>query len=85
MVLDILLGVGIGATYVTSEDGNRPYPIALPKTILVSATGLLVVLLFLLVLVPLNHFRMSRMLGYSSIFIYLVCTGINLYLELTSS
>ena len=78
-----MLGVGIGATYVTSQR-NEPYPIELSKTILVSAMGLLVVLISLLILVPLNKYRMSRIFGYGSIAIYLLCTAINLYIEITS-
>ncbi|KAG2224954.1 hypothetical protein INT45_000075 [Circinella minor] len=82
-MLNIMLGVGIGATYVTSQR-HEPYPIELSKTILVSAIGLLVVLISLLILVPLNKYRMSRLFGYGSIVIYLLCTAINLYLEITS-
>ncbi|KAI9278591.1 Sodium/calcium exchanger protein-domain-containing protein [Phascolomyces articulosus] len=82
-MLNIMLGVGIGATYVTSQR-NEPYPIELSKTILVSAIGLLVVLVSLLILVPLNKYRMSRVFGCGSIVIYLLCTAINLYIEITS-
>ena len=78
-----MLGVGIGATYVTSQR-NEPYPIELSKSILVSAIGLLVVLISLLILVPLNKYRMSRIFGYGSIVIYVLCTAINLYIEITS-
>lgn len=69
-MLNIMLGVGIGATFVTTER-NAPYPIELSTTILVSAIGLLVVLISLLVLVPLNNYRMSRIFGIGSIAVYL--------------
>ncbi|KAI9310904.1 Sodium/calcium exchanger protein-domain-containing protein [Dichotomocladium elegans] len=81
-MLNILLGVGIGATYVTSER-NEPYPIELSKTILVTAIGLVIVLVFLLILVPLNNYRMSRVFGIASISVYLICTGINLFIEIS--
>lgn len=78
-----MLGVGIGATYVTSQR-NEPYAIDVSKTIIVTAVGLLVVLISSLILVPLNGYRMSRAFGYSWIAIYLVCTTINLYIEIMS-
>ncbi|KAI9031866.1 Sodium/calcium exchanger protein-domain-containing protein [Phycomyces nitens] len=80
-MLNIMLGVGIGATYVTSKHGV-PYSIEVSSTILVSAIGLLVVLISSLILVPLNGYRMSRVFGYSWITIYLICTVINLVLEI---
>ncbi|KAI8972002.1 Sodium/calcium exchanger protein-domain-containing protein [Mycotypha africana] len=82
-MLNIMLGVGIGATYVTSQR-NEPYAIDVSKSIVVSSIGLLVVLISFLVLVPLNGFKMSRGFGYGSILIYLLCTAINLYLEIHS-
>ncbi|EIE76366.1 hypothetical protein G6F47_001235 [Rhizopus delemar] len=82
-MLNIMLGVGIGATYVTSQR-NEPYAIEVSKTIIVSAIGLLVVLLSSLILVPLNRYRMSKAFGYSWIAIYLICTAINLYIEIRS-
>lgn len=81
--IDIMLGVGIGATYVTSQR-NEPYAIEVSKTIVVSAIGLLVVLISSLILVPLNGYRMSRGFGYSWIAIYLTCTAINLIIEIRS-
>lgn len=84
MIIDIMLGVGIGATFVTTER-NAPYPIELSTTILVSAIGLLVVLISLLVLVPLNNYRMSRIFGIGSIAVYLICTVINLVIEITGN
>ncbi|KAI8637286.1 Sodium/calcium exchanger protein-domain-containing protein [Parasitella parasitica] len=82
-MLNIMLGVGMGATYVTSQR-NEPYAIDVPKTIVVSSVGLLVVLISSLVLVPLNGYRMARGFGYSWIAIYLICTAINLYIEICS-
>lgn len=78
-----MLGVGIGATYITSQR-NEPYAINVSKSIVVSSVGLLVVLLSLLVLVPLNGYRMSRKFGYSWIAIYLICVVINLIIEIRS-
>ncbi|KAL0144077.1 Sodium/calcium exchanger protein-domain-containing protein [Mucor lusitanicus] len=82
-MLNIMLGVGIGATVVTSQR-NEPYSIDVSKTIVVSSIGLLVVLISSLILVPLNGYRMSRGFGYSWIAIYLFCTAINLYIEVSS-
>ncbi|KAI9276022.1 Sodium/calcium exchanger protein-domain-containing protein [Sporodiniella umbellata] len=82
-MLNIMLGVGIGATYVTSQR-NEPYAIELSNTIVVSAIGLLIILISSLILVPLNGYRMSKTFGYSWIAIYLICTAINLYIEIRS-
>ncbi|KAI8891382.1 hypothetical protein K501DRAFT_166327 [Backusella circina FSU 941] len=82
-MLNIMLGVGIGATYVTSQR-NEPYAIELSKSIVVSAIGLLIVLVSSLILVPLNGYKMSRVFGYSWITVYLICTTVNLYLEIRS-
>lgn len=76
-----MLGVGIGATYVTSQR-NEPYAIEVSKTIVVSAVGLLVILISSLILVPLNNYRMTKAFGYSWIAIYVICTAINLYIEI---
>ncbi|KAG1451284.1 hypothetical protein G6F56_008126 [Rhizopus delemar] len=80
-MLNIMLGVGIGATYVTSQR-NEPYAIEVSKTIVVSAVGLLVILISSLILVPLNNYRMTKAFGYSWIAIYVICTAINLYIEI---
>ncbi|KAI8992445.1 Sodium/calcium exchanger protein-domain-containing protein [Pilobolus umbonatus] len=82
-MLNIMLGMGIGATYVTSQR-NEPYAIAVSKTILVSATGLLIVLITSLIFVPLNGYRMGKGFGYTWIGIYLICTAINLMIEINS-
>ncbi|ORX47006.1 hypothetical protein DM01DRAFT_1327357 [Hesseltinella vesiculosa] len=82
-LLNILLGIGIGATMVTSRRGE-PYEIQMSPTILVSAVSLLIVLLSSMALVPLNGYRMSRKLGYLWISIYLVTMVINLIIELNS-
>ncbi|KAJ2962376.1 hypothetical protein NQZ79_g2553 [Umbelopsis isabellina] len=79
---DILLGIGINATYVTAQR-NEPYVIHVGPTIAVSAIGLLIVLISSLVLVPMNNYRMSRAFGYSWIAIYIVCTVINVLIEVT--
>ncbi|CEP19724.1 hypothetical protein [Parasitella parasitica] len=82
-MLNIMLGVGMGATYVTSQR-SEPYAIDVSRTIVVSSIGLLIVLISSLVLVPLNGYRMARGFGYSWIAIYLICTAINLYIEIRS-
>ncbi|KAI7863716.1 Sodium/calcium exchanger protein-domain-containing protein [Spinellus fusiger] len=80
-MLNIMLGVGIGATYITSQK-SEPYAIEVSSTILVSAIGLLTILISSLILVPLNGYRMTRIFGYSWIGIYLICTVINLVIEI---
>jgi sodium/potassium/calcium exchanger 6 len=78
-----MLGIGIGATYVTCQR-QEPYPINVSKTILVSSVGLLIVLISSLVLVPLNGYRMSKAFGYAWIALYLVTMVANLVVEFRS-
>lgn len=78
-----MLGIGIGATYVTCQR-QEPYPINVSNTILVSSVGLLIVLISSLVLVPLNGYRMSKAFGYAWIAIYLATMVANLVVEFSS-
>ncbi|KAI8096385.1 Sodium/calcium exchanger protein-domain-containing protein [Halteromyces radiatus] len=82
-MLNIMLGIGIGATYVTCQR-QEPYAIDVSSTIIVSSIGLLIVLISSLVFVPLNGYRMSKWFGYTWIGIYLITMMINLILELRS-
>ncbi|KAI9277934.1 Sodium/calcium exchanger protein-domain-containing protein [Umbelopsis sp. AD052] len=81
-MLNLLLGIGISATYVTTQR-NEPYAIEVGPTIAVSGIGLLVILISALILVPLNKYRMSRAFGYAWIAIYVVCTIINVLIEVS--
>jgi sodium/potassium/calcium exchanger 6 len=82
-LLDLLLGIGISATYVTTQR-NEPYAIEVGPTIAVSGIGLLIILISALILVPLNKYKMSRAFGYSWIAIYVICTTINVLIEVTN-
>ncbi|CAO3628820.1 unnamed protein product [Cunninghamella echinulata] len=82
-MLNIMLGIGIATTYVTIQR-QEPYPIDVSSTIIVSSISLLIVLILSLILVPLNHYRMSKMLGYLWISIYIVTMIINLIIEIKS-
>ncbi|KAH8556510.1 Sodium/calcium exchanger protein-domain-containing protein [Umbelopsis sp. PMI_123] len=81
-MLNLLLGIGISATYVTTQR-NEPYAIEVGPTIAVSSIGLLVILVSSLILVPLNKYRMSRAFGYAWIAIYVICTTINVLIEVS--
>ncbi|CAO3634324.1 unnamed protein product [Cunninghamella blakesleeana] len=82
-MLNIMLGIGIAATYVTIQR-QEPYKIDVSSTIIVSSISLLIVLISSLVIIPLNGYRMSRVLGYLWISIYIVTMIINLIIELRS-
>lgn len=95
-MLNILLGIGLGGTYMTIKDANtkhqkhpgksikyKPYEIAVSGTLMVSAITLLVTLVGLLIVVPANKWVMSRKIGYLLIAIWIVSTVVNVVVEVT--
>jgi sodium/potassium/calcium exchanger 6 len=76
----MVLGVGVSSFYQVWKSGN-PYPLEISPTILISAMGLITVLLSTLVVVNLNGYKVTKKLGYWMIFIYLSCLFVNLILE----
>ncbi|KAI9717535.1 MAG: hypothetical protein M1812_004676 [Candelaria pacifica] len=95
-MLNILLGVGLSGLYMTIKGGNhrnrkhpdrpiiyKPYEIEVSSTLMISAFTLLVTLLGLLIVVPLNKWRMDRRIGWSLIGLWCVSTVGNLVVEIT--
>ncbi|CAO3613870.1 unnamed protein product [Cunninghamella blakesleeana] len=80
-LLNMVLGVGVSSTYQIWKSSGQPYPIYIPHTILISAGGLLTVLLSTLFVVNMNGFRVNKNLGYWTISVYCFCCIINLLLE----
>ncbi|RKP39911.1 Sodium/calcium exchanger protein-domain-containing protein [Dimargaris cristalligena] len=79
-MLNILLGIGISATTLTSTtQGNYPLPVS--NTVFVSSLGTIFCMLVMLFWVPANNYRMTRGLGFILIFVYCLCMGINMVLE----
>ncbi|KAG0170168.1 hypothetical protein DFQ29_009412 [Apophysomyces sp. BC1021] len=79
-LLNMVLGVGISSTYEAWKTG-KPYHLEVAPTILVSCTGLLIVLLSTLIVVNVNGYRISKGLGWWMIIVYITCCIINVFLE----
>lgn len=93
-MLNILLGIGIGGLYQTISNARdhrrehpnkpwhyKPYELDISTTLLVSGATLLLTLVFLLVVVPLNNWRMDRKIGVALIAIWATSTVLNVVLE----
>nr|CAG8447891.1 8603_t:CDS:10 [Entrophospora candida] len=82
-MLNILLGVGISATYVAIKTGS-PSKIEVEATLFISSIGLLLGLCSVMIYLPYNGYRMTKALGYYLISIYVICMLINVVLEVKS-
>lgn len=95
-MLNILLGIGLGGLYMTLNGGNKqrhneivsptgaPYEIAISKVLVISGATLLVILVGLLIVVPLNHWRMDRKIGWGLVAVWCVSTLGNVIAELAT-
>lgn len=94
-MLNILLGIGIGGLYQTLSNANqklkkhpnkpihyKPYELEVSTTLLISGATLLVTLVFLLIVVPLNKWRMDRKIGIGLIILWATSTVLNVVLEI---
>ncbi|KAJ5952409.1 uncharacterized protein N7479_010822 [Penicillium vulpinum] len=94
-MLNILLGIGLGGLYMTLNGGNQrqeealhgitpvqvPYEIAISKVLIISGVSLLVILVGLLIIVPMNNWRMDRRIGWGLIAVWCVSTLGNVIAE----
>ncbi|KAJ5936358.1 Sodium/calcium exchanger membrane region [Penicillium verhagenii] len=94
-MLNILLGIGLGGLYMTLNGGNArrhgtissepvSYEIAISKVLVISGATLLLVLIGLLIVVPMNGWRMDRKIGWGLIAVWCVSTVGNVVAEITS-
>jgi sodium/potassium/calcium exchanger 6 len=97
-MLNILLGIGLGGLYMTINGRNAghneavasvgtavqvlPYEIAISKVLVISGASLLVILVGLLIVVPLNKWKMDRKIGWGLIVVWCVSTLGNVIAEL---
>ena len=93
-MLNILLGIGLGGLYMTLNGGHAPrghneivteapYEIAISKVLVISGATLLVVLVGLLIVIPLNGWRMDRKIGWGLIVVWCLSTLGNVIAEVT--
>ena len=94
-MLNILLGIGLSGAYMTIRDGEgkhkkhpnqpmiyKPYAIEVSGTLVISGVTLLVTLLGLLIIVPLNKWKMDRRIGWGLVALWCVSTIGNLAVEI---
>lgn len=91
-MLNILLGIGIGGLYMSwhstqhkpSFSTNEPYRIVISKTLVISGVTLLVTLLGLLIIVPLNNWKMDRRIGWGLVALWTLSTLGNVIAEVVT-
>lgn len=94
-MLNILLGIGLSGTYLTVRRADhyakkhpgkhikyKPYEIEVSTTLMISGVTLLVTLLGLLILVPLNGWKMDRKIGLGLIGLWTLSTAGNVVVEI---
>ncbi|KAG0161390.1 hypothetical protein PDIDSM_8924 [Penicillium digitatum] len=94
-MLNILLGIGLGGLYMTLNSGNQrhnealqgagpmqvPYDIVISKVLVISGATLLLILVGLLIVVPMNNWRMDRRIGWGLVAVWCVGTLGNVIAE----
>ena len=93
-MLNILLGIGLGGLYMTLNGNQRqdqavqgpvavhvPYHIVISKVLVISGATLLAILVGLLVVVPMNKWRMDRRIGWGLVAVWCVSTLGNVIAE----
>lgn len=93
-MLNILLGIGVSGLYITIRHGAKahhkhpdrpieyqPYQIEVSNTLLISGITLLVTLVGLLIVVPLNGWKMDRKVGLGLICLWTLSTVGNVIVE----
>jgi len=83
-LLDMVLGLGISATYNVWVTGET-YELELAPTIVVSSIGLMVVLVSAIVISWLNHYKIEKWIGLTWIGIYFITTAFCIFMEIRES
>jgi sodium/potassium/calcium exchanger 6 len=89
-MLNILLGIGLGGLYMTLHNkgsqtiatSDVTYDIAVSKVLIISGATLLATLIGLLIVIPLNKWRMDRKVGCGLIALWCVTTLGNVIAEI---
>jgi sodium/potassium/calcium exchanger 6 len=79
-MLNMLLGVGIAGTYLTSQTGQA-LELEFSRTLLTSSFGLLALLFMTAVFVPFNNYHLPRSWGFFLIASYVVIMIVNVIVE----
>lgn len=90
-MLNILLGIGLGGLYMTMNAkpetiiaNGGSYQIAISKVLVISGATLLTTLVGLLIVVPLNRWRMDRRIGWGLVILWIISTLANVIAELVT-
>lgn len=97
-MLNILLGIGMGGLYMTLHSNvettkastiegmlrHAPYRITISRNLMISGVTLLVTLVGLLIIVPLNHWKMDRKIGCGLIVLWSLSTLGNVIVEIVT-
>jgi sodium/potassium/calcium exchanger 6 len=83
-MLNILLGVGISGSYIIYHSGV-PYHLHFSETLMVSAIGLLTLLVVTLVFVPWHGYFLTKQWGVFLIVCYTIIMSLNVFVELRRS
>ena len=81
-MMNILLGVGISGIYLATLRNSKIYRVQVSSTLVISAVTLLVTLVFLLIAVPLNRWRMSKRIGWTMVILWCISTVVSLCVEM---
>ncbi|KAF8467662.1 Sodium/calcium exchanger protein-domain-containing protein [Kalaharituber pfeilii] len=81
-MLNILLGVGVSGIYIAILRNGQAYKVQVSSTLVISAATLLITLVILGIYVPLNKWKMSRRIGWTTITLWGVSTALNLGVEI---
>jgi sodium/potassium/calcium exchanger 6 len=94
-MLNILLGIGLSGLYVTLRHGTKyhakhphlpmkykPFELEVSTTLMISGVTLLITLVGLLIVVPLNGWRMDRKVGWGLIVLWSLSTIGNVIIEI---
>lgn len=85
--MNILLGIGLGGLYMTINAdpdmavATGAYEITISKVLVISVVTLLIILVGLLIVVPLNKWRMDRKIGWGLVILWSVSTLGNVITE----
>ncbi|RAK87917.1 sodium/calcium exchanger protein [Aspergillus costaricaensis CBS 115574] len=88
-MLNILLGIGLGGLYMTMNANPEAiaatggsYEIEVSKVLVISGATLLITLIGLLIVVPLNKWRMDQKIGWGLVVLWVISTVGNVLAEL---
>lgn len=90
-MMNILLGIGLGGMYMTVNAkpdaiaaATGLYEISISKVLVISAITLLIILVGVLIVVPLNGWRMDRKIGWGLVVLWCISTLGNVIAEAVS-